>query len=244
MFLNTINNMVNIILPPLCPLCKNEVIVGKDDLLCAVCSSDLNYIAGQTCKTCHIQLLGDEEDKATCGECLTKKIHFEKNISLFNYDGSGSEIIKQYKYNKSHVLKKTLEEFYLEGLKKIDVRTNENFDLVMPVPLHKKRLVERGFNQALTPLYRGAKTLGLTVDYTSLARIRHTEKQAHLTAKQREKNIKGAFAVVDSGKVKGKNILLVDDVYTTGTTANECAKELKKHCSTVFVLTLARTMLS
>lgn len=244
MLVSTVNKVVDLILPPLCPLCKEDLRVNKEDYLCGNCENDLNLIEGQTCRVCHIQLLGDEEDKATCGECLTQKIYFEKNISLFNYDGTAADIIKQYKYNKSHVLKRTMESYYLQGLNKVIKRTGKVFDIVMPVPLHKKRLIERGFNQSLSPLYFGLNKLGLKVDYTSLSRIRHTEKQAHLTAKQREKNIKGAFKVTDNKTIKNKNILLIDDVYTTGTTANECAKELTKTCKSVYVLTLARTMLS
>ena len=95
----------------------------------------------------------------------------------------------------------------------------------MPVPLHRKRLAERGYNQSLELLRPVQNTCGLTVDSNCCKRIRATDAQSSLPAKQRRINLRGAFSV--TGEVKGKHILLADDVLTTGSTLNELAKTLK-----------------
>lgn len=246
-----LESIVNLIIPPLCPLCRDQVKTKSSDRLCFSCENDINYIEGQTCKVCSIQLLGDAEDVTTCGACQSRIIHFEKNISLFNYhnkkqskSGLAEELIKRYKYSKDFGLKTPLESLYNTALDKALKNIKDKIDLVMAVPLHKKKLIERGFNQSLAPIYKGAKKHNLKIDIKSLTRVKYTSEQAGLKYKERVKNIKDAFAVINGENIEGKNILLVDDVYTTGTTVNECARVLKKYCSKVYVLTLARTMLS
>lgn len=120
---------------------------------------------------------------------------------------------------------------------------NDSVDLVVPVPLHVKRLRERGFNQAHLLIRRWAKEEGISFDGLALFRSRWTEPQTTLSRAERQKNIKGAFSVVSPQNIKGKRILLVDDVYTTGSTVNECAKVLAKaDAEFVDVLTLARAV--
>jgi ComF family protein len=119
----------------------------------------------------------------------------------------------------------------------------EKVDLFVPVPLHIKRLRQRGFNQAYLLVMRWAKRDGLCCDGRLLRRVRWTEPQTTMNRKDRRKNVKGAFAVNRPETVRGKRIVLVDDVYTTGSTVNECAKVLKRAgAEEVDVLTLARAV--
>ena len=119
----------------------------------------------------------------------------------------------------------------------------DEVDLLLAVPLHRKRLRERGFNQAHLLITRWAKAQEMAFDDALLTRHRMTEPQAGLSLHTRKGNVKGAFIVQKPESVKGRRILLVDDVYTTGATVNECAKSLMKaRAEYVDVLTLARAL--
>jgi len=118
-----------------------------------------------------------------------------------------------------------------------------DFSLIMPVPLHPARLRERGFNQSVLLAREIARRLSIPLDFMTLKRYIYTEPQVHLGKKERASNVKGAFDVADTGKIVDRNILLVDDVYTTGSTVQECARVLVKNgASSVAVLTLARVV--
>ena len=116
-------------------------------------------------------------------------------------------------------------------------------DLIMPVPLHRKKLSRRGFNQAVLLGEILSQRLKIPLDRRNLRRIRWTEPQVNLAAGDRRKNVKGAFAVQDSDLVTGRRVLLVDDVLTTGSTAEECARVLKASgAADVTVITVARAL--
>jgi ComF family protein len=111
----------------------------------------------------------------------------------------------------------------------------------MPVPLHKKRLRQRGFNQALLLAYGISKKYGLTLSFDNLARTRHTKPQVELSGKDRIANVAGAFSLRRPEMLAGRSVVLVDDVFTTGATLNECSRVLKDAGATrVMALTLAR----
>jgi len=117
------------------------------------------------------------------------------------------------------------------------------FDLVVPIPLHRKKLAERGFNQSLILAREIAGRFSIPLDFTTLKRNVYTKSQTTLTRNERKSNVKGAFEVKKPGEIKGKKILLIDDVFTTGSTARECSRMLIKHkADEVAVLTLARTV--
>jgi ComF family protein len=116
-------------------------------------------------------------------------------------------------------------------------------DLIIPVPLHVKRLRERGFNQAVLLGEILAKQWRLPLSRNNLCRIRWTEPQISLSAGERRDNVRGAFAVREATSVRNRRIILVDDVYTTGSTVAECARTLKKGgAEAVFVATVARAI--
>ena len=112
----------------------------------------------------------------------------------------------------------------------------------MPVPLHPKRLRERSFNQSLLLARHVARRLGFELDFLSLRRVRYTQPQTGLKKDQRRKNVRKAFDLKAPDVVKGRDVILVDDVTTTGNTLNECARVLKRSgAKNVFCVTLART---
>jgi ComF family protein len=122
------------------------------------------------------------------------------------------------------------------------VRTGLKPQVIVPVPLHTKRLKMRGFNQSLLLARALRKRLSVDLDYLNLRRVVPTKPQAGLKAVARHENVAGAFHIQDPGAFRGRRVLLVDDVYTTGATVTECSKLLRKADAVVFVLTLARAV--
>ncbi len=118
-----------------------------------------------------------------------------------------------------------------------------DIDLVMPVPLHRKRLIQRGFNQALLLSHGVGSAFGIPLSVDNLVRSRYTMPQVELSGEERIKNVAGAFAIRRPEEVEGKSVLIVDDVFTSGATMNECAATLKEGgAARVTALTLARAV--
>ena len=151
------------------------------------------------------------------------------------------EAIHLLKYTKKTSLTKPLSELAKKTFFKIwDVGS---IDMMISVPLHMKRLRQRGFNQAHLLTMSWARQEGIPLDGVTLCRSRWTEPQTNLSRTERRKNIKGAFSLRHPEKIKGQRILLVDDVFTTGATVNECARVLTRAgAESVDVLTLARAV--
>jgi ComF family protein len=150
------------------------------------------------------------------------------------------EAIHQFKYGAKGFLADSLGPLlarFAEG------RVKESYEyLTIPVPLHPRRLRERGFNQSLLLARHVAGKLNTELDFLSLRRVRYTLPQTGLGKEERRKNVRGAFQVRNPEAVKGKTVLLVDDVATTGNTLNECARVLiRSGCKKVFCLVLAKT---
>jgi ComF family protein len=155
--------------------------------------------------------------------------------------GASRDLIQAFKYrNKTH-LRRPLALLTLESLS--EFMQSRRPDLVVPVPLHRKKLSSRGFNQAVLLGEILSQRLQIPLDRRNLRRIRWTEPQVNLAAGDRRENVKGAFAVRDSALVTGRRMLLVDDVLTTGSTAEECARVLKASgAADVTVITVARAL--
>ena len=151
------------------------------------------------------------------------KEFFDIAISPFLYDGIVAEIIRAFKFGNQVRFGDLLTELAFYYLK--DSTLFDDYDLIIPVPLHKNRLDERGFNQAEVIAQRLGKLIDREVDSKCLIRLRDTLHQSSLKGIQRIENVKDAFAC-EGADFKGKRIILVDDIYTMGETANECAKVL------------------
>jgi ComF family protein len=157
---------------------------------------------------------------------------------LYPYVSPLREAIHLFKYGRKVALAAPLSRLIIDQFPAC-----ESFDMVIPVPLHIDRLREREFNQSLLLADRIGHHFGLRVSCTALVRIRPSPQQTALRRKERLKNLRGVFTVPHPPSISGKRILLIDDVLTTGTTVNECAKALRKAGSSdVYVLTLGRTM--
>ena len=205
--------ITEILFPSFCPICQEKV--GSRGAWCPECLS---------ISTQNLQITN------------TELKYLDGCLILCHYQDGVNKIIKGIKYYNQ--LKYSENVFWL--LQNLHVIDNcREIDMVVPVPLHSKRLQERGYNQTEKMYKKWAMQHNLAWD-EGLKRIRETQPQYQLKIKERKENLKNAFAVKDDFIINGKNILLVDDIYTTGTTLEECAKVLKKAgAEKIFALALA-----
>ena len=173
-----------------------------------------------------------------CRACREKPPRFDCALSPYPYEGVLEQAIRLFKYRRRDALARPLADLMLVWADRLPP-----VDLVMPVPLHPARLRAREFNQSLLLADRIARRLGLPLSFEHLERIRQTRPQTELDRKDRARNVRRAFAVRDPDGLEGRRVLLVDDVLTTGATANDCARALRRAgAASVTVLTLARRL--
>lgn len=237
---------MDLIYPPRCSICekflwKDRAEKDQQELLfCRPCFDGFSEITSPLCPTCGRPFASDVDEDHLCEDCLKKRPYYDAMRAPYLYEGGIMEAIHQFKYAGKTYLAKSLGLLLTSFARKWLDKTDGS--LMMPVPLHPRRLRERNFNQSLLLARYVASLLGVELDFLSLRRIRYTQPQTRLKSNERRKNIRKAFQIVDREVVKGRTILLVDDVATTGNTLNECARTLKRSgAKKVFCLTLART---
>jgi len=205
--------------------------------LCEKCLDSIRLIKSPRCRCCGMPFISQEAEDHLCGTCIKKRRPFSIARSIGIYEGVLLEAVQRLKYNGKTSLARPLAKLMTKEF------SMNNYNLIVPVPLHKTRLKERGFNQSLLLARELSKLYNLPIDYLNLRKIRATDPQVNLKGKERIENMKGAFAVKNGAGFKNKKILLIDDVYTTGATVTECSKVLKKAgAKTIDVLTLARVV--
>lgn len=220
-----------------------------ESVICPSCANGFVPIQPPLCTTCGEMFKSDEGMDHVCGACIDFPKKFCTARAAGAYSGPLMPAIHALKYNGRTGLARPLGELLFISLAKwFDIN---QIDMVVPVPLHKSKLRKRGFNQAYLLVrnwHRTARSYGLAlprekIKATVLARTQKTGSQTKLSRKERIENVKGAFCVTREADVSGKRVLLVDDVYTTGATVNECAKTLLADgAARVDVLTLARAI--
>jgi ComF family protein len=228
--------------PPLCHVCHRFIPDAADLHICIACRELMTPLRSPLCSVCGIPFAGSCDDHV-CGRCMAHGPRFEAARAAFAYEGAGRDLIHAFKYRSKTHLRRPLGFLMLEELS--GFMLSASHDLIMPVPLHRRKLASRGFNQALLLGEVLARRLALPLDRHNLRRIRWTEPQVDLSADDRRANVKGAFAVHSPAMVAARRVLLVDDVFTTGCTAEECARTLKAAgASRVTVVTAARALTS
>lgn len=234
-----ISRAIDTILPPRCVV-TGEV-VERQGMVAPSAWVGLDFIADPFCACCGFPFEFEVDTGSLCTSCLSHEPPFEIARSALKYNETSRSIILGFKHaDKTHVVRA-----FVPWLKRAGGDMLADADFIMPVPLHYWRLVSRRYNQAglIATSIGAASNVPVLLD--GLARVRATPSQGHLTAKERHKNVKRAFAVntAHKAKIKGKNIILIDDVYTTGATVKECAKVLRKAgAAKVSILTLARVV--
>ena len=204
--------------PSNCFLCGQSVYLGQ--LFCSHCNDTLPYMHN-SCLRCANPLSGT--GGLVCGKCQRDSPPVDRSISVFHYESPINHVIQQYKFHESLFLAKWLAEFLIEQVKR---EYDQLPSLIVPVPLHPKRLKQRGFNQALELSKIISKKLAINHAPKLCRRLKNTSPQAELPAQDRQKNLRGVFQTNEN--LDGEHIVLIDDVMTTGSTLNEIAKTLKK----------------
>jgi ComF family protein len=231
---------VDLCFPSCCQICASPL-NSRDDALqiqiCDTCLPEIKKAGRPFCCVCGHTFKKAAGGDHFCGFCLKNKRSFKKARALVMYQTTLATLLQSFKYQGNTAplaFFKYLHEQYFTELD-LDVP-----GLIIPVPLHRRRLRQRGFNQALVLARTFFPDRRTCIDSASLVRVRHTAPQTGLSGTARRKNIHGAFEVAGN-RCCGQTILLLDDVFTTGTTVDECAKVLlKAGALEVQVLTLAR----
>lgn len=231
---------LEIFFPSHCLNC--QVLVSKSALFCPDCFKKVKFITNSKCEICSYPFEVEIKNALPfCGKCLIKKPSFDKVVTLFKYNYVIKKIIGAIKYQNQGFLGKKFAKMLVQKIKKEEI----NFDLIIAVPLHIERLKKRKFNQSIFLAKSLAKELNKDFFTDLLFRVKNSKPQAKLRKKERIKNVKRAFIVNKKYRdfVAGKNILLVDDVMTSGATVENCAKELKRRkANKVFVVTIAKAV--
>jgi ComF family protein len=223
-----IDSILNFIFPTACVICNAQVLERRFSAVCAECWDTLSPIRAPLCSKCGMPAIAIE---GPCGRCRTGENLFDYARSAVLFNPTARKIVHHLKYADRVSLAKPI------GRILQDLMERENFvgELIIPVPLHRSRRRERGFNQAELI----ARNLALPVDPKILRRQKHTPSQTGLSRAERARNLAGAFEL--RGSAAGARLLVVDDVMTTGATMNEIAKLLKRaKAARVEVLTFAR----
>lgn len=232
------NNFLEVLFPSnlKCLFCNNDIPDHDKQVYCDECKTSAPFNNGKRCKICDCVMEGENE---ICDACLEYKKHFDKAVAPMKYEGVAKSLILKLKNDGATYLAPDMARLMSDRLN----QENFSFDLIIPVPLSPKSLAKRKYNQSKLLADGLGKIYNKPIDNTSLVKIIETKHQKDLNLTERKTNLKGAFKVVDKSQVFGKNILLVDDVVTTGATANECSLALKKYANHVYVISFARNPL-
>ena len=235
-----LNAFLDVILPPLCHVCRSYISDAGALHICQSCRSQIQLVTTPLCTTCGVPFNGAGSDHI-CGACLTDRPCFDSARAAVIHEGHCRHLIHAFKYNNKTHLRRALALLITEHLTEFVALLKP--DMIVPVPLHIQRLRKRGFNQAILLGEILARAWRVPMERRALKRVRKTEPQITLSAKERRDNVRNAFEVGHVGAVSGKRIVLVDDVLTTGCTADECARVLKKAGALeVTVITAARAI--
>ena len=234
---SVVTSGVDLILPPRCSVTGE--IVDAQGMISATAWADLQFISEPFCETCGIPF--EFESGSTCMSCIDDPPPYDLSRSALIYNDISRDLILGFKHgDKTHVVRS-----FIPWLQKFGSEILAEADCLVPVPLHPYRLILRRYNQAALIGNELSKKTGIPHLADAMRRVRATVSQGHLSLEERQKNVKKVFGIHPKSKdmIKGKVIVLIDDVYTTGATVKECSVILKESgAAKVHVLTLARVL--
>lgn len=215
------DTIIELVFPAHCIVCRNVIEFKTDKWLCPECKGKIRPIDGKICDICGVPINVD----GICSNCRKKKFYFKRAYCAYEYKNEVRKAIHNIKFNGCYNF---IGFFVDRSVSNAKDHGFEGADIVVPVPMRRRDLNKRGYNQSAVFAKLLSKCgMGRYADV--LKKIRKTKNQHDIAdKKEREKNIKNAFAVKKAELVKGKKVLLVDDIFTTGSTANECSKALMR----------------
>lgn len=244
---NCKENLLDLVYPKTCFGCKKRLPPSVEGYICSECLQKIDRPKPPFCVKCgkSIDILDIDlpstcaQVAGSCAECTGYNYHFTRGYTSCLYEGLVKDCIHNFKYNSHTYLGKTLAFLMINfAFEHINL---SKIDAIVPVPLYWKKRRDRGFNQSeILGKILGKKT-GIPFIRNGLSRAMAIRPQIELPRRERINNVKGAFKVIEPGKFSGKHLLLIDDVFTTGATLNECSKILlDSGAKDVWVFTLAR----
>jgi ComF family protein len=237
-------SLFSVLIPSDCRICNSPLINISRLPVCRTCLEQIKPFEGVVCSVCGERLFGhhfESEAGPLCGLCHRAAPPFRRAVAYGAYEGALRDLLHLFKYQQIRPAGEMLAQLLAQAVGRLGVPDSV---LVIPVPLWPGKRESRGFNQAediARTLARSRTGTRIQLDTHSLVRQRDTASQTGLTRHQRRANVRGAFAATRRDRVRGRSVLLIDDVMTTGTTAGECARVLlRAGAKEVFVATVAR----
>jgi ComF family protein len=238
--------LLNFLFPPRCFACGARFLTIDERRVCDSCLARVERMPESQCEICAGPLESVVSGVARCARCTADRPHYGKARTIARYrttaedqPGTLPALIRRHKYGLDQSAGRALAEYLGAQLP----LSSSDYDVVVPVPLHWRRLWWRGFNQAALLAEEVARRLRLPLDAVSFARRRSTTSQTARDHDERIRNVRRAFVVIHPERISGRRVLLIDDVMTTGATVNECARTLiAGGAASVDVFTLARVL--
>ncbi len=232
---NIFTPLLDLVFPRTCFACSVRI-PDQDPFLCLTCRNELKPDSGYSCPVCGSF---NNFSKEGCSFCSAEDVYFDKCVSVFSYNDVVRKLIHDMKYKEMTKIASYLAQYAIKHI------NNRNpfapIDYVCPVPLHKTKERERGYNQAALIASRIARHFNWHYSPELIKREKFTESQAKLSPEKRKLNVGKAFSIDRMSVIKDSNILIIDDVFTTGATVNSISHLLKtENAKTISVLTVAR----
>jgi len=234
-----LDNGLALLYPEVCQLCHAEPATPREGFVGSHCWSQVRFIRPPFCDRCGLPFEGEITDAFECANCQELELQFTSARSAAVAKGVVLEVIHRFKYSRALWFENFLADLLVREAAPILRR--QPWDLLVPVPLHPLKEREREFNQSALLARHLSRAINIPGDEQILRRTKPTETQTHLSRDQRATNMKSAFAVRPGASLDGSRIVLVDDVFTTGATTNDCARALRRAgAAEVCVWTVAR----
>jgi len=220
-------NLLGILYPSRCPFCDGVLDIANDSGICSICEKEVEFVKEPYCKICGKPIESEVEE--LCVDCKKRRFSFEYGRAVFVYNYSMKNAVARFKYNGRY---EYAEYFASQAVRMYGNWINEiSPDALIPVPIHKSRYRQRGYNQAQVIAERIGEKLDIPVINNLIIRVKQTLPQKELSVIERRKNLYGAFGMVEEMKElyhELKCVIMIDDIYTTGSTIETCADILRK----------------
>jgi competence protein ComFC len=217
---------LNFIYPPVCQICREERAGIKEGYVGGECWTQVRFVTAPFCQRCGLPYEGSIGQPFVCGNCRDIEFHFRFARSAVVAGPLVLQVIHRYKYNRALCFEPFLADLLIRQA--APSLKNEQWDLIVPVPLHPAKKREREFNQAERLARHLSRATQIPVNADLIRRVKPTATQTQLNRAERAGNVQGAFAPCNSKKLNGEKIILLDDVLTTGATTSACARVLRQ----------------